>query len=280
MEVKGLAGYGFQRLLTGFLDFINTRFIELYFAAVYGAVTLGLYVVGARIYQSLMLVLCSAILDIAHNAFSRLADDAPRMREAYYKSMGLAAATSMPVFLLLASVPRELTLTVFGEKWGAASVVVLPLLLLGGVQVIQFFNGVMVNAVGRPGLTSSLAIGKTIATLGTLYLSKDLPFAQMIWAYFVSQLVMTPMSFWMAKKVVGISFMRIVRQVAPFLLAVLAGHGCVMLLRPVTFGLPVQAQFVVLLAAAGASYFLVVALIARPLARELLASLRNKSVND
>lgn len=280
LDVKGLAAYGFQRLLTGLLDFVNTRFIELYFAAVYGAVTLGLYVVGARIYQSLMLVLCSAILDIAHNAFSRLADDAPRMREAYYKSMSLAAATSMPVFLLLASVPNELTLTVFGPKWIGASAVVLPLLLLGGVQVIQFFNGVMVNAIGRPGLSSSLAIGKTIATVSALYWSKDLPFAQMIWAYFVSQLVMTPMSFWMAKKVVGISFMRIVRQVTPFLLAVLAGHVCVLLLRPATSGLPVQAQFVVLLAVAGASYVLVVALIARPLARELLASLRNKSVSD
>lgn len=274
--VRGLAAYGVQRLLTSLMDFANTRFIELFFAAVYGAATLGLYVVGARIYQSLMQVLCSAILDIAHNAFSRLADDVPRMREAYYMSMGLAAATSMPVFLLLAAVSDELTLAVFGAKWAQAQAVVLPLLILGGVQVLQFFNGVLANALGRPGLGVGLAIGKTIATMGTLYLSRELPFDQMLWAYFVSQLVMTPASFWMARKIVDVSFRRIARQVLPFLFAVLVGHTLVVLVRPWLTGLPVALQLVCLLAVAGLSYVFVVLLIARPLVRELLDAFRNR----
>jgi O-antigen/teichoic acid export membrane protein len=274
--VKGLTAYGLQRLLTSLMDFANTRFIELFFAATYGAATLGLYVVGARIYQSLMQVLCSAILDIAHNAFSRLADDVERMREAYYMSVGLAAASSMPVFMLLAAVPHELTLTVFGPKWGQAQFVVLPLLLLGGIQVLQFFNGVLANAMGRPGIGVALAVGKTVATMGTLYLSRELPFQQMIWAYFGSQLVMTPASFWMARKVVNVSTGRVVKRVAPFLLAVAAGHLVVFLVRPFLAGMPVAIQLICLLSVAGMTYLSVAVLIAKPMLIELLAAFRNR----
>jgi O-antigen/teichoic acid export membrane protein len=274
--VKGLLSYGVQRLLTSLMDFVNTRFIELFFAAVYGAATLGLYVVGARIYQSLMQVLCSAILDIAHNAFSRLADDVPKMREAYYMSMGLAAATSMPAFLLLAAVSGELTLTVFGAKWTQAQFVVLPLLILGGVQVLQFFNGVLANALGRPSLGVALAAGKTVATVGTLYLSRDLPFEQMIWAYFVSQLIMTPASFWMAKKIIDVSFLRVARQVGPFLLAVCVAHVVVWFVRPLLIEWPVVVQLGALLAMAGLTYVALVWLIAKSLVRELLGAFRNR----
>ena len=275
-EVKGLANYGVHRLLTSLMDFANTRFIELFFAATYGAVTLGLYVVGARIYQSLMQVLCSAILDIAHNAFSRLAEDVPRMREAYYMSVGLAAASSMPVFFLLASVSHELTLTVFGAKWAQAQSIVLPLLILGGIQVLQFFNGVIANALGRPGLGAMLGVGKTVATMGTLYLSRSLRFDQMIWAYFGSQLVMTPASFWMARKIANVSFRRVVRQIAPFFLAVIVGQILVMLVRPWLVGMPVALRLGCLLSVAGLAYLSVVLVIARPLVFELLAAFRDR----
>ncbi|MFN6985673.1 MAG: oligosaccharide flippase family protein [Rhizobium oryzihabitans] len=88
-----------------------------------------------------MQILCSSILDIAHNAFSRLAHEPEKLREAYYSSLGLAAATSMPIFFLLSMVSTELIVGFFGTQWKDAGDVLRPLLILGGIQVLQFFNG-------------------------------------------------------------------------------------------------------------------------------------------
>lgn len=215
-EVKGLASYGVQRLLTSLLDFANTRLIDLILVAGYGVATLGLYTVGARVYQALMQVLCSAILDIAHNAFSRLADDLPRLRNAYYGAMELAAATSMPIFLLLAALAPELNRTLFGSKWAGADQVFVPLLLLGGVQVLQFFNGVMYNAMGRPGISLQFVFGKTVVTMSALYFANGMAFVQVVWVFFVSQVIITPVSFHVAKRVVAISYCKVVQAIWPF----------------------------------------------------------------
>src|SRR5690606_32071673 len=125
--IRGLVSYGFKRLLTALMDFANTRLIELLFASLFGAATLGLYFVGARVYQILMQVLCSSVLDIAHNAFSRLAEDTEKLKEAYYSALGLASATSMPIFFLLSVVAFELVVGLFGAQWGGAAEVMVPL---------------------------------------------------------------------------------------------------------------------------------------------------------
>lgn len=276
-SVRGLASYGVQRLLTSLMDFANTRFIELFLAAVYGASTLGLYVVGARVYQALMQVLCSAILDIAHNAFSRLADDVPKMREAYYKAMEMAAAFSMPVFIILAALAPELNLALFGSKWVGAEAVLVPLLVLGGVQVLQFFNGVLYNAMGRPGIGLQFMVGKTLVTMAALYFARELRFADVLWVYFISQIAVAPVSFYVAKRVVGVSYRRLLHSVWPFVLAALAAVGGVWSVRHVmpTDWLPLV-RLMVLSAAGVGLYLATVFLVARPRAMSMLMSIRRR----
>lgn len=277
VSVRGLVSYGVQRLLTSLMDFANTRFIELFLAMMYGAAMLGLYVVGARVYQALMQVLCSAILDIAHNAFSRLADDVPKMREVYYKAMELAAAFSMPIFVILAALAPELNLSLFGTKWAGAEAVFVPLLVLGGVQVLQFFNGVMYNAMGRPGIGLQFMVGKTVITMTTLYFARELTFSGVLWAYFVSQILIAPVSFHVAKRVVGVSYRRIVRAVWPFVLGVVVAVCGILSLR---HALPFEwfpiARLVVLSVVGAGLYFATVLLVAKPRIMSMLMAIRRR----
>lgn len=277
MQVKGLTGYGVQRLLTNLMDFANTRFIELFLAAVYGAATLGLYVVGARVYQALMQVLCSAILDIAHNAFSRLADDVARMREVYYKALELAAALSMPVFILLAALAPELNQTLFGNKWHGAEKVFVPLLTLGGIQVLQFFNGVMYNAMGKPGIGLKFMIGKTIVTMVALYAARGLSFVDVLWVYFFSQIIIAPASFYVARRVVAISYRRVLGATWPFISGVLVAVLVIQLARTqVSDAWPAVLRLSLLGGLGAGLYLAVVLLVARPRVLNLVASFRSR----
>jgi O-antigen/teichoic acid export membrane protein len=279
-SISGLLSYGVKRLLTALMDFANTRFIELFFASVFGAATLGLYVVGARVYQILMQVLCSSVLDIAHNAFSRLAHEPEKLKEAYYSALGLAAATSMPIFFMLAMVSNELVVGVFGNQWTEAGAVLVPLLILGGIQVLQFFNGILYNALGRPGIGLVFMIGKTIITMAVLFAAKDLSFLQVVWAYFFSQIVTTPVSFMVAKQVVGISYRRILKQIGPFAVALLAALSAMEGLQQVwSTGMPI-ADMLLLLACGGAVFVVVAFALAKRHLLEIIQMLRRPQVGS
>lgn len=279
-SISGLLSYGVKRLLTALMDFANTRFIELFFASVFGAATLGLYVVGARVYQILMQVLCSAVLDIAHNAFSRLAHEPEKLKEAYYSALGLAAATSMPIFFMLAMVSNELVVGVFGDQWTEADAVLVPLLVLGGVQVLQFFNGILYNALGRPGISLLFVTGKTTVTMLILFGTRELTFQQVVWAYFVSQIITTPISFMVAKRVVGISYKRILNQVAPFAISLLAALGAMEGCRRAwSSGMPIADMFL-LLVCGGVVFTAVAFTTAKQRVLEVIQMLRKRQVES
>ncbi len=76
--LRQLMTYGGQRLGSSLLHYGNTKYVELYIAATLGTTTLGIYMIGVRVYESLLQMLNGAVLDVAHSGFSRLAHDAER----------------------------------------------------------------------------------------------------------------------------------------------------------------------------------------------------------
>lgn len=277
-SIKGLLAYGVKRLITAIMDFANTRFIELFFASIFGTATLGIYFVGARIYQILMQVLCSAILDIAHNAFSRLAEDKTKLHDAYYSAQTLASATTMPTFFMLSMVASELVVGVFGRQWADAGAVMVPLLLLGGIQVLQFFNGILTNAVGRPGVSLSLMIIKTAITMGTLFAARDLTFNQIVWAYFGSQIAIAPISFYFAKRFVGISFRRVIARIWPFVASTAAAMASMHMARHLLNIEIILAKMILLLLVGGGIFVATALLLARHRVMEIIHMLRSRKV--
>lgn len=227
-----LLSYGGQRLLTTLLDFANTRFIELFFASTLGASALGLYVVGTRIYQALMQILCSAVLDIAHNAFSRLTHDMEKLRNAYYAAMVVSAAIAVPAFCIPAALAPEIVDVVFGTKWSGAELVLQPMLLLGAVQVLQFYNGIVYNALGRPGIGLIFMLGKTVVTMSALYLARSFSIENVVLTFVACQLLITPASFFVAIRVIGISILDVIRRTAPFLSGSGVAYLSIELARP------------------------------------------------
>lgn len=212
-----LVRYGLNRLATQLLDFANTRYIEIFIASVLGPVALGIYAVGVRVYQSLMHAISSAVLNVAHSGFSRLAADRPALVSAYYKSMSFTAAIAVPLFLLLACVTEEVTVVFFGEKWIESASVMQAMAVMGAVQVLQFYNGVIYNAIGRPSIGLKFMVAKTILTFAALLVSSDQSMSFIVYAYVGSQLLTAPPSFILVKKVIGISFIELFRSIWPFL---------------------------------------------------------------
>jgi O-antigen/teichoic acid export membrane protein len=277
--MRALLSYGLKRLATTLMDFVNTRFIEFLCAVSLGAAGLGLYAVGVRIYQALMQSLSYAMLDIAHNAFSRLAHDRPAMLSGYYKAMSASAAVAVPVFVIAAALSPELTAVVFGDKWGGAADVMRPMLLLGAVQVLQFYNGIAYNALGRPGIGLAFMVVKTVITLVSLLFVKNEALPVIVLTYVLSQLSITPLSFGVVRQVMGVSMRQLVRSLGGFLLAAVAAYAAVVLARPFALEvMPVRLGALVLLSGVGAlSYGAIVLLLARRQLMDVVSMFKRRS---
>lgn len=214
---RPLMGYGLSRLTTYLLDFGNTRYIELFLAATLGPAALAVYTVGLKLYQALMQMMSSTVLDVAHSGFSRLANDRNGLIAAYYKSIGLTATVAVPIFCMVAAVAPSLTVVLFGPKWHASAEVMRWMGLLGAVQVLQFYNGTVYNAIGRPGIGLQFMIAKVALTFGALAFVRDGSMTALLHAYIASQLATTPASFYLVRRLIGVSITELARRLWPML---------------------------------------------------------------
>ena len=214
---RPLMGYGLSRLTTYLLDFGNTRYIELFLASTLGPAALAVYAVGLKLYQALMQMMSSTVLDVAHSGFSRLANDRDGLVAAYYKAIVLTATVAVPIFCMVAAVAPSLTVVLFGPKWHASAEVMRWMGALGAVQVLQFYNGTVYNAIGRPGIGLQFMVAKVVLTFGALAFVRDGGMSTLLHAYVASQLATAPASFFLVRRLIGMSISELARRIWPML---------------------------------------------------------------
>ncbi|MBX7123994.1 MAG: lipopolysaccharide biosynthesis protein [Opitutaceae bacterium] len=274
--VREMVHYGLARLGSTLLDFAGTKFIAILVATTLGPAALGLYAVGNRIYTALMQLLSAAVLDVAHNSFSRLAGDEAALTEAYYKAITVTSAAAVPVFVMTGALAPELTIWLFGAQWAESANVMRPLALLGAVQVMQFYNGTIGNAIGKPWIWLRLQLIRTVVVISVLLYVSGVGLDRMIWWFVGLHLAVTPLSFWLVNRVAGISIFRIARRTWPFLLGSGLMYATVAFSRPglERLGCAVSLQAVSLSLAGGGAYGFVILLFAREPVRAILRLFR------
>jgi O-antigen/teichoic acid export membrane protein len=209
--------YGLNRISAAILDFLNTRYIEFFLAATLGPAVLAIYTVGVRIQQAMMQALGTTAYEIAHNGFSRLAGDRPALIAAYYKSVTATTAAVVPVFCLIAAVAAPLTVFFFGERWLDSADVTRVVCVLAAIQLLQLYNGTLLNAIGRPSINLHFTIARLVLTVLAFELVRGDGFDTLLLAYFASQVIMTPVSFVVVHRLVGISIRQVWHHLWPFI---------------------------------------------------------------
>jgi O-antigen/teichoic acid export membrane protein len=254
--LRELFGYGSRVLGTRLLDYGNARFIELFLAATLGPVALGIYVVGARIHQALLLLLISSFTDVSMSAFSRLAERMDEFRRVYYRATEAVGAIVMPCFVAVALLAPELTVLAFGEKWTQSAFVLRVLGAVGALQVVQYLNHTAINARGRPDVAMWLSALRAASAVVALLLSRGQDLHTVIYAFALAQTAATAVSLYLGGRVLGAPLIEVARRLAPCVLACLVMIASVMALRAVSgvSALPVLPRGSLLLTAAVLSY--------------------------
>ena len=257
------------------LDNSALRLFEIGIGFFLGPLALGIYSVGSRIISVGMQMFSNVMLDVTHATLSRFSHDLPRLRNAYIVGMQTSATIAMPSFVLVSALSLEICTTLFGPQWADSAPVLHAIALLAAVQVVQYINGGVLNALGLAEKTMVASIAKGIAALAALFVFYPYGIVTLAVALSLSQLLVTPLSFYFSWRAIHWDFRAVAKAtLAPTLSAGIA-YGCIFLLRPV---LPFE-DGVIRLACLGATgiiaYLAAMLVIAPGHLRSVTQSIRN-----
>lgn len=193
---NGLLKVGIPVFLERVREFLSNKIVDFLIVTLLGLAAYGIFVVANRLYTILMQLLHGAIFNVLLTSISKIADDFVRLRSIYIKTIGFSSTVTSPFFVLLAAISPEVMDVLFGAKWVGIDKVSVPLMLLGAVHTIQYVNGAFLTSIAKSGLTLFVGIVKTFSTLLILYFFGDSNLVQLTWLFVISQLVVTPLSFY------------------------------------------------------------------------------------
>lgn len=141
--------FGINVVGFNFFNFFNRRSDDLLIGYFLGSTALGFYSVAYRLLMIMMRLLTGVINTVIFPTFSKIQDDLPRIKNAFYKATKFTSLFAIPCFLGAAAIAPELILVSFGEEW-VDSIQVMQALSIGVfIQSLMLLNSNVLLAVGK-----------------------------------------------------------------------------------------------------------------------------------
>lgn len=131
-KAKELFGFGKWILGSSILIFIGAYLDNISVGRLLGATALGFYQMAYRISNMPATEITYVIANVAFPVYSKIKEDRLRLQQAYFRTMRLTVAISIPIAIVIVSLATDFTRIFLGEKW-MPMVPVMQLLAVAGL---------------------------------------------------------------------------------------------------------------------------------------------------
>jgi len=268
--------FKFGKHVVGFrlLNYSNRRADDFIIGVFLGPASLGFYTVAHRLLILLVQVTTNLIDKVAFPVYSRLQDQPERLRRAYYKSTSFALLIGLPAYIGIAVLAPEIVALLFGPKWAASVPVMQVLALLGLVRSVSYLNSSTLSALGKPswrviivGITGILNV--TAFLVAVRYGIVAVAIAALCVGYLVA-----PLSYWTVNRLIQIRVRTYFEHVRGPVVAAILLAGGMLALRYVMGDANALLTVIVVSGAGVLIYAMTIQMVARPLANEARALVR------
>ena len=144
--------FGFSKwlLLNNFLIFVNNRGTDFVIGKLAGARALGLYSVSYEIANLPTTELVWPISRAVFPGYARMANDPPRLRNAFLQVISLVAIFTVPAGAIIALAAESIVQVLLGAKWSDAAPLIQVLAVFGIVRSLHGPTGSIYLALGKP----------------------------------------------------------------------------------------------------------------------------------
>jgi O-antigen/teichoic acid export membrane protein len=162
--------FTFGGILTGVdvLHGIWASLDVLVIGRVLGATALGLYTIGARLPQLLIVNLSVVAASVLFPAFTKV--DPGRLKDVFLTSLRFTLIVGAPIAVGLAALAEPIIVALFGDQWRGAVGAMQMLAIYALLLTIEIPGGTIFKVTGRASVLLKLAVPRTILLLVALLL--------------------------------------------------------------------------------------------------------------
>jgi O-antigen/teichoic acid export membrane protein len=261
---RWLLGYGSAVVGSQLVVGLGANSAFFIVASELGAVALGLFTLGYRVPEILLLSTFKVLSVVLFPVYSRLQEDRDGLRRAYLLAQRYMALIALPIGLGVVLVAPLFVHLFYGFRWTEAAPIMQLLTARSALSVIGWGIGDITKATGRARLHLQVSlIPVVIFVPAMLVAARSHGLVGLAIAYSAGTLLTIIVQLVMAQAVVGVSIPAVLRELEPALLAsaaVLIGAGSVLLLAPTW---PEAIQLIVAVATGAAAYACVLLVVGR-----------------
>ncbi len=262
VHLRDLVAFGGVLMAVDIVAAFSHNLDYLFVGRVLGSEQLGLYTIGFRLPELIIINLAIVAGDVLFPAYATL--DPGRLREGFLVSLRSIGLIVFPVGALLIVLARPIILVAFGDQWEPSIEVMQILAVYGMLSTLNIPAGVIYKVTRRARILLVFAIPFLAALFGVLWAVTDEGIVAVAWGLTGVVVVQSLTMLAVAAQVLEVPFGEVLRTlVAPVLIA--TGMGLAMLVPERLIEPPLPALLV-----GGACGVAVGAALVRLLARDVL----------
>lgn len=179
---RSLLRFGVQVVSTNAINWLIENCDRYIIGRYWGTHDLGAYSVAANLARTPSGLLLGAIQPVAFSSASRVQDEVARLREGYQDLLHLTALVVFPLFAILHANAGSIILHLYGDAWVSAIPLFSVMCVAIPLHCLMAVTGPILWATNS--IRRELQAQMVVAALmvGTFFLLRDEPIAQVVWA--------------------------------------------------------------------------------------------------
>jgi O-antigen/teichoic acid export membrane protein len=183
-EASGLLKFGIQVTGSQIVNQGRDRVVQLIIGRLLGVRDVGYWAIASQISYVATTVFSSTINSVALPAFAMVQNDRLRLSRALRHGVRLLGAVSMPVLCGLGALSPTLIPTIFGQRWVVVAGLAAITTVTAGINTVQWLDGNVWWAVGKPRVQMYLVWIITAIHLGAVWFFARYGLTAVAWAIF------------------------------------------------------------------------------------------------
>ena len=274
-RLRKLACFGVGVFATRFVETASRRADEALIGSTLGTALLGVYAGAARLVGAPIQIFSALMQQVAMPTLSQVQDDRLRFVRAYLEAIELAALLSLPAFVALLALAREVVLTLLGSQWVDSVAILRILVLLGLAQVMMQVTATAIIAQGKPAWNLRISVLTGFLRFVGCLMAFPFGLQAVAVAFIVGTLIVVPIQLQMLRHLVHFE----IRQFFALFAVPILGSLCMgtLICGGQTWldeSLPVALRLAVLLLISGVGYVAVVGVLKRELFKRIINHIR------
>ncbi|MGB2630823.1 MAG: lipopolysaccharide biosynthesis protein, partial [Candidatus Omnitrophota bacterium] len=169
LKIKELLDFGKWLLGSSILGFLITQGDDIFVGKLLGITALGLYQIAYHFSNAPATEITHVISRVTFPVYSKIQDNIPRLRDAYFNVLQLTASLSFPLAALIFVMAADFTKIFLGDKWMSMVPAMRVLAIWGLIRSVGATAGPFFYAIGRPKVIAKLQFLQLILLISTIY---------------------------------------------------------------------------------------------------------------